>query len=191
MKQPEFYNNGNTSLRLGFHAALKACHPFIIYDQLFDVVFREQGVLFEGFCIQFKSGIFYLFIEVGKVIRKLDIDFQNVDFFVGGAPQYFGVNCLQTLLRIGFIHLIVIRKKAFFAVVADLNPNVSIRQFHTVISTKGTAHDSATLKMITEAYLSKMGYDKNPYLLYISPRPRQQPCPHRDHVNMMPLASSS
>jgi hypothetical protein len=35
-----------------------------------------------------------------------------------------------------------------------------------VISTKGTAHDSATLKMISEAYLSKMGYDKNPYLLY-------------------------
>jgi hypothetical protein len=50
--------------------------------------------------------------------------------------------------------------------VADLNPNVSSRQFHAVISTKGTAHDSATLKRIAEAYLSKMGYDKNPYLLY-------------------------
>jgi hypothetical protein len=50
--------------------------------------------------------------------------------------------------------------------VADLNPNVSSRQFHAVISTKGTDHDSATLKMIAEAYLSKMGYDKNPYLLY-------------------------
>jgi hypothetical protein len=50
--------------------------------------------------------------------------------------------------------------------VADLNPNVSSRQFHAVISAKGTAHDSATLKMIAEAYLTQMGYDKNPYLLY-------------------------
>jgi Relaxase/Mobilisation nuclease domain len=55
---------------------------------------------------------------------------------------------------------------SYLNTVADLNPNVSSRQFHAVISTKGTAHDSATLKMIAEAYLSKMGYDKNPYLLY-------------------------
>jgi Relaxase/Mobilisation nuclease domain len=55
---------------------------------------------------------------------------------------------------------------SYLNTVADLNPNVSSRQFHAVISTKGTAHDSATLKMIAEAYLLKMGYDKNPYLLY-------------------------
>jgi Relaxase/Mobilisation nuclease domain len=55
---------------------------------------------------------------------------------------------------------------SYLNTVANLNPNVSSRQFHAVISTKGTAHDYATLKMIAEAYLLKMGYDKNPYLLY-------------------------
>jgi hypothetical protein len=55
---------------------------------------------------------------------------------------------------------------SYLNTVANLNSNVSSRQFHAVISTKGTAHDSATLKMIAEAYLTQMGYDKNPYLLY-------------------------
>jgi Relaxase/Mobilisation nuclease domain len=50
--------------------------------------------------------------------------------------------------------------------VSALNPNVKSRQFHAVISTKGQAHDAATLKIIADAYLAKMGYDKNPYLLY-------------------------
>jgi predicted transcriptional regulator YdeE len=55
---------------------------------------------------------------------------------------------------------------AYLTKVSALNPNVKSRQFHAVISTKGTAHDAATLKIIADAYLAKMGYDKNPYLLY-------------------------
>jgi Relaxase/Mobilisation nuclease domain len=55
---------------------------------------------------------------------------------------------------------------AYLTKVSALNPNVKSRQFHAVISTKGQAHDAATLKIIAEAYLAKMGYDKNPYLLY-------------------------
>jgi DUF1365 family protein len=55
---------------------------------------------------------------------------------------------------------------AYLTKVSDLNPNVKNRQFHAVISTKGQAHDAATLKIIADAYLAKMGYNKNPYLLY-------------------------
>jgi hypothetical protein len=47
-----------------------------------------------------------------------------------------------------------------------LNPRVKNKQFHAVISTKGQEHTAEELKSIAEAYIKKMGYGENPYLLY-------------------------
>jgi hypothetical protein len=55
---------------------------------------------------------------------------------------------------------------AYFAKVAALNPNVRLKQFHVVLSTKGQEHDKAELKRIGEEYLKRMGYGDNPYLMY-------------------------
>lgn len=54
----------------------------------------------------------------------------------------------------------------YFNEVSNLNPRVSRKQFHAVISTKGNAHTPEELKTIAEEYLKRMGYSDNPYLLY-------------------------
>jgi Relaxase/Mobilisation nuclease domain len=54
----------------------------------------------------------------------------------------------------------------YFNKVSDLNPRVKNKQFHAVISTKGTEHTAEELKSIAEEYIKKMGYGDNPYLLY-------------------------
>jgi uncharacterized pyridoxamine 5'-phosphate oxidase family protein len=55
---------------------------------------------------------------------------------------------------------------AYLTKVATLNPNVRLKQFHVVLSTKGQEHDKEELKRIGEAYLKRMGYGENPYLMY-------------------------
>lgn len=50
--------------------------------------------------------------------------------------------------------------------VGDLNRRVSNKQFHAIISTKGREHSPEQLKNIAVAYLDRMGYGKNPFLIY-------------------------
>jgi hypothetical protein len=50
--------------------------------------------------------------------------------------------------------------------VSKMNPRVKRKQFHAVISTKGKEHTAEELKTIAEEYIKRMGYSKNPYLLY-------------------------
>jgi hypothetical protein len=49
---------------------------------------------------------------------------------------------------------------------ADTNPTIKNRQFHAVISTKGQEHDQAFLTDIAQKWMEKMGYGKQPYLIY-------------------------
>jgi Relaxase/Mobilisation nuclease domain len=57
-------------------------------------------------------------------------------------------------------------KISYFNKISNLNPRVKNKQFHAVISTKGQEHTAEELKSIAEAYIKKMGYGENPYLLY-------------------------
>lgn len=50
--------------------------------------------------------------------------------------------------------------------VADLNQRVTNKQFHAIISTKGRENSPEELKYIAVEYLDKMGYGKNPFLIY-------------------------
>ena len=54
----------------------------------------------------------------------------------------------------------------YFKEIADQNTRVRSKQFHAVISTKLATHSAEDLKLIAEAYVQRMGYGKNPYLLY-------------------------
>ncbi|MDZ7606863.1 MAG: relaxase/mobilization nuclease domain-containing protein [Cyclobacteriaceae bacterium] len=54
----------------------------------------------------------------------------------------------------------------YMQAVSALNPRVSNRQFHAVISVKGTDYPLDKLKEIGVSFLDKMGYGKNPYLIY-------------------------
>jgi hypothetical protein len=57
-------------------------------------------------------------------------------------------------------------KISYFSKISNLNPRVKNKQFHAVISTKGQEHTAEELKSIAEAYIKKMGYGENPYILY-------------------------
>lgn len=50
--------------------------------------------------------------------------------------------------------------------IAALNSRVKNKQFHAVISVKGKTASVDKLRQIGEQYLEKMGYGKNPYLIY-------------------------
>ena len=54
----------------------------------------------------------------------------------------------------------------YFKEIANQNTRVRSKQFHAIISTKETAHSAEDLKQIAEAYVQRMGYGDNPYLLY-------------------------
>lgn len=54
----------------------------------------------------------------------------------------------------------------YMKMVAETNTSVKNTQFHAVISTKGKDHTPEQLKDIATQYLEKMGYGKNPYLIY-------------------------
>lgn len=54
----------------------------------------------------------------------------------------------------------------YFKEIADQNTRVRSKQFHAIISTKETMHSAEDLKLIAEAYVQRMGYGENPYLLY-------------------------
>jgi Relaxase/Mobilisation nuclease domain len=50
--------------------------------------------------------------------------------------------------------------------ISDLNDRVKNRQFHAVLSTKGTEYNAEELKTLAEEYIQQMGYADNPYLIY-------------------------
>lgn len=50
--------------------------------------------------------------------------------------------------------------------VAETNPRVKNTQFHAVLSCKGREATPEQLKEIAVQYLERMGYSKNPYLIY-------------------------
>lgn len=54
----------------------------------------------------------------------------------------------------------------YMQAVCALNPRVTNRQFHAVISAKGVDYPLDKLKEIGVSFLEKMGYGKNPYLIY-------------------------
>ncbi|MDO3643514.1 relaxase/mobilization nuclease domain-containing protein [Mucilaginibacter sp. L3T2-6] len=53
----------------------------------------------------------------------------------------------------------------YLGVLAALNKNVRLPQFHAVISAKGKSYDKITLTAIAEAWLKEMGYGDQPYLV--------------------------
>jgi len=54
----------------------------------------------------------------------------------------------------------------YMQAVCALNPRVTNRQFHAVISAKGVDYPLDKLKEMGVSFLEKMGYGKNPYLIY-------------------------
>lgn len=56
--------------------------------------------------------------------------------------------------------------KQYFKAFAMTNKNVKNPQFHATISTKGKEHDFDELSKIAEQWLDKMGYGKQPYIIY-------------------------
>jgi len=56
--------------------------------------------------------------------------------------------------------------KVYMQQVAETNPRVKNKQFHAVISCKGKEFSPDQLKDIASLFLEKMGYSKNPYLIY-------------------------
>lgn len=56
--------------------------------------------------------------------------------------------------------------KQYFKDYAATNPRVINPQFHATISTKGKEHDFGQLAEVAEKWLDKMGYGKQPYIIY-------------------------
>lgn len=56
--------------------------------------------------------------------------------------------------------------KAYFKMIASLNPRVLNPQLHLCISANGKSHNKMQLTEIAEQWLDKMGYGENPYLIY-------------------------
>jgi len=54
----------------------------------------------------------------------------------------------------------------YMQAVCALNPRVTNRQFHAVISAKGLDYPLEKLKEIGVTFLEKIGFGKNPYLIY-------------------------
>lgn len=54
----------------------------------------------------------------------------------------------------------------YLKMTAALNPRVTNKQFHAIVSTKERNHSPEELRDIAEQYLEKMGYGNNPYLIY-------------------------
>lgn len=53
----------------------------------------------------------------------------------------------------------------YLTVLAVLNKNVVLPQFHAVISAKGKSYDKTTLTTIADHWLHEMGYGSQPYLI--------------------------
>jgi len=53
----------------------------------------------------------------------------------------------------------------YLTALAALNTNVSLPQFHAVLSAKGRDYDKTTLTQIAEDWLRGMGYGEQPYLV--------------------------
>ena len=56
--------------------------------------------------------------------------------------------------------------KKYFKAYAMTNTNVKNPQFHATISTKKREHDFDQLAKIGEQWIEKMGYGKQPYIIY-------------------------
>jgi len=56
--------------------------------------------------------------------------------------------------------------KAYFKMIASLNPRVLNAQLHLCISANGRSHNKMQLTEVAEQWLDKMGYGENPYLIY-------------------------
>jgi hypothetical protein len=74
------------------------------------------------------------------------------------AENFEGLGLQTNLSRADYIN--------YMKAVAALNSRVKNMQFHAVISVNGKTASADELRQIGEQYLEKMGYGKNPYLIY-------------------------
>lgn len=96
--------------------------------------------------------------------------FYNFDKVAEGNAEFIEAVNFGPLEALNEVHPVDYTN--YLEAVSALNKNVSEPQLHVAISAAGNSHDKEQLTKIAKAWLEKMGYGKQPYLLFFHPDTR-------------------